>query len=223
MCSETLVQSLKSAAKAMYINPLLPKQFLKNLSEKFKALQVFIEVSGCNSTNLYFQDESRFGLLTVLRRMITAKGIKPVAPFLHRFDNLYLFGAFSPVTGHHFMLKMPHCNSNTFQMLLDKLAAENPSEFKIIILNNGSFHHAASLQIPKDIALVFLPPYSPELNPAEKIWRHFKDRVSMIAYSSLEMLQEKITTITNQLNNQLIKSICGNEFYKTTFKTAFNL
>jgi len=207
----------------MYTNQLLTKRFLKNLSEKFKALQVLVEASGCGSINLYFQDESRFGLLTVLRRMITAKGIKPVAPFLHRFDNLYLFGAFSPITGHHFLLEMPHCNSNTFGVFLNKLAAENPSEFKILILDNGSFHHAASLEIPENIALLFLPPYSPELNPAEKMWRHFKDRVSMIAYNNLEMLQEKISEITNQLNEELIKSICGNEFYKTTFKTVFNL
>ena len=207
----------------MCLNPPLLKRFLKNLSQKFKALQVLVEASGCRSVNLYFQDESRFGLLTVLRRMITAKGIKPTAPYLHRFDNLYLFGAFSPITGHHFLLEMPYCNSQTFQIFLDKLAEEDPSEFKIMILDNGAFHHAASLQIPKNIALLFLPPYSPELNPAEKMWRHFKDRVSMIAYNNLEMLQEKISDITKQLNSQLIKSICGNEFYKKTFKTTFNL
>jgi len=38
------------------------------------------------------------------------------------------------------------------------------------------------------MSLVFLPPYSPELNTAEKTWRHFKDRVSMIAYDSIASL-----------------------------------
>ncbi len=57
-------------------NPPLMKRFLKNLSEKFKSLQVKYEISGCRTINLYFEDESRFGLLTILRRMITAKGIK---------------------------------------------------------------------------------------------------------------------------------------------------
>jgi transposase len=204
-------------------NPLLTKRFLKNLFGKVEALKVKFEVSGCSSINLYFQDESRFGLLTILRRMITAKGVKPVAPFLHRFDNLYLFGAFSPITGESLMLEMPHCNSVAFQVFIDKLSFQNPSEFKILILDNGAFHHARTLQIPNNIAFIFLPPYSPELNPAEKMWRYFKDRVSMIAYNSLESLQEKLSEITSAISPDLIRSICGNQFYKQIFKSNFNV
>lgn len=172
---------------------------------------------------MYFQDESRFGLLTVLRRMLTAKGVKPVAPFLHRFDNLYLFGAFSPITGCSHLLEMPHCNANTFQHFLDHMAAQHVTEFKIMILDNGAFHHAKKLNIPDNIALLFLPPYSPELNPAEKMWRHFKDRVSMIAYNNIEMLQNQISAITKNLTVQNVKSICGNQFYLKTFGDAFNV
>lgn len=204
-------------------NPLLPKRFLKNLSGKFEALKVKFEVSSCSSINLYFEDESRFGLLTVLRRMITAKGIKPVAPFLHRFDNLYLFGAFSPLTGDRCLLEMPHCNSHTFQVFINHLSLQNSKEFKILILDNGAFHHATSLQIPDNMAFIFLPPYSPELNPAEKMWRYFKDRVSMVAYNSLEVLKDKLSEITKLISPQLIKSICGNQFYKDTLRSIFNV
>jgi hypothetical protein len=56
--------------------------------------------------------------------MITAKGIKPIAPFLHRFDNLYLFGAFSPITGDSSLLEMPHCNSETFQVFINPLRSK---------------------------------------------------------------------------------------------------
>jgi len=177
----------------------------------------------CNSINLYFEDESLFGLLTILRRMLTAKGIQPVAPFLHRFDNLYLLGAFSPITGCSHLLEMPHCNANTFQHFLDYMAAQNLNEFKIMILDNGAFHHAKKLNIPNNMALLFLPPYSPELNSAEKMWRHFKDRVSMIAYNTIDILQQQLSQITNQINNDTIKSICGNQFYKQTFKSVFNV
>lgn len=155
--------------------------------------------------------------------MITAKGIKPVAPYLHRFDNLYLFGAFSPLTGNHHILEMPYCNSDTFQEFINWIAVQNPSEFKILILDNGAFHHAKSLTIPSNIAFIFLPPYSPELNPAEKMWRHFKDRVSMVAYNSLENLQKRISEIVTQLSPTTIKSICGNVFYKKLFAGIFNV
>ena len=49
------------------------------------------------------------------------------------------------------------------------------------------------------------------------MWRYFKDRVSMIAYQSLDMLQQQLSDITKQITCDLIKSICGNEFYKSTF------
>ena len=103
------------------------------------------------------------------------------------------------------------------------MSSQNPEEFKIVILDNGAFHHAKSLQIPNNMAFIFLPPYSPELNPAEKMWRHFKDRVSMIAYNSLEVLQNKLSEITNLITPDLIKSICGNQFYKDTFRSSFNV
>ena len=155
--------------------------------------------------------------------MITAKGVKPVAPFLHRFDNLYLFGAFSPLTGESCLLEMPHCNSTSFQLFINELSKQSPDEFKIVVLDNGAFHHAKSLIIPDNIAFIFLPPYSPELNPAEKMWRYFKDKVSMIAYNNLEALQEQLTNIIKQLSPTTTQSICGNEFYKQTFRDAFNV
>jgi transposase len=67
------------------------------------------------------------------------------------------------------MLDMPCCNSNCFKSYLDEFSLEKPTEFKIIILDNGAFHDARRLIIPANIGLVFLPPYSPELNPAEKM------------------------------------------------------
>jgi transposase len=43
-------------------------------------------------------------------------------------------------------------------------------ELKIVVLDNGTFHKAKELKIPENVVLIFLPPYSPELNHAEKIW-----------------------------------------------------
>jgi hypothetical protein len=120
------------------------------------------------TVNIYFEDESRFGLLTHQKRMLTAKGVKAIAPYQHWFENTYLFGSFSPINGDSFILDMPCCDSNCFQSYLDEFSLEKPTKFKIIILDNGAFHHAKRLIIPANIALVFLPPYSPELNPAEK-------------------------------------------------------
>jgi transposase len=90
------------------------------------------------------------------------------------FISTYLFGAFSPITGDHFLLEMPLCNGDTFQIFLDQFSNVNPTELKLVVLDNGAFHKAKTLLIPQNIILIFLPPYSPELNPAEKIWQKFK-------------------------------------------------
>jgi len=116
---------------------------------------------------LYFQDESRFGLFTKNGRALTAKAVKPICPFQQKFQSLYLFGAFSPINGKSFLLEMPHCNGDNFQLYLNELSLQIPEEFKMIVLDNGAFHKAKKLSIPGNIALIFLPPYSPELNPAE--------------------------------------------------------
>ena len=65
---------------------------------------------------------------------------------------------------------MPHCNADTFQIFLNEFSDYSSNEFKILLLDNGAFHKAQTLTIPDNIAFLFIPPYSPELNPAEKIW-----------------------------------------------------
>ena len=71
-------------------------------------------------------------------------------------------------------MEMPFCNTDTFQIFLNEFSKEKPKEFKIILLDNGAFHKAARLNTPDNIHLLFIPPYSPELNPAEKIWWKMK-------------------------------------------------
>jgi hypothetical protein len=96
--------------------------------------------SGFETINIYFQDESRFGLFTRVGKRLTAKGVKPICPYHHKYENTYLFGAFSPVTGNAFMLDLPFCNAATFQLFLNEFAMEQPSELKIMFLDNGVQH-----------------------------------------------------------------------------------
>lgn len=143
---------------------------------------------------------------------LTAKGIKPVCVFRQVFKSLYLFGAFSPITGDHFELEMPHCNTDTFQIFLNEFAAYSPDEFKIMLLDNGAFHKAQRLIIPKNIALLFIPPYSPELNPAEKIWWKMKRAFSGKLHKTLDNVSEFIKNQVTTLTTEKVKSTCGFEY-----------
>jgi transposase len=130
-----------------------------------------------------------------------------------------LFGAFSPITGDSFMLEMPSCNGSNFQIYLDEFSKENPDEFKIIVLDNGAFHKAKSLEIPHNIALIFMPPYSPELNPAEKMWANFKRTFSNRLFKSLDELSQFITDVSKTATNSSVMSICAYNYIFGSFWT----
>ena len=142
-------------------------------------------------------------------KALTAIAVKPICPFQQVFKSTWLFGAFSPITGDHFQLILPHCSADTFQIFLDHLAKQNPSELKIVVLDNGKFHKAKKLMIPDNIALVFLPPYSPELNPAEKIWAKYKREFTNKFYHTLDQVEEFMIKTICQTSKKEIMTICG--------------
>jgi transposase len=198
------------------------RRYLKKLSEELKHIKETKFKSGVFKTiNIYFQDESRFGLLTVPRRILTIKGIKPLMSYQHKFKNFYLFGAFSPITGTHFTLELPKCNSDCFQLYLDEFSQQHPEEFKIVFLDNGAFHKAKELDIPPNIALLFIPPYSPELNPAEKMWRYFKDRIANEIFKTLDDLSSSLSQLIIDLKIETIKSITAYDYYINNYNAVF--
>jgi transposase len=123
-----------------------------------------------------------------------------------------LFGAFSPLNGHQFVLELPHCDSINFQIYLNEFAKENPDELKILVLDNGAFHKAKKLKIPDNMGLIFLPPYSPELNPAEKIWAKFKRDFTNKLFHTLDELRDYVCQLTNKLTEKEVISICSFDY-----------
>jgi transposase len=143
---------------------------------------------------------------------LTAKGIKPICTFQQVFKSLYLFGAFSPITGDHFELEMPYCNTDTFQIFLNEFSKSSPNEFIVLLLDNGAFHKAQKLTIPENIALLFIPPYSPELNPAEKIWWKMKRAFSGKLHKTLDNVSEFIRNEVNILTDIQVKNTCSYQY-----------
>ena len=198
------------------------RRYLKKLSEELKHIKEDKFQSGVfRSFNIYFQDESRFCLLTIQRRILTARGIKPLVTYQHKFKNFYLFGSFSPITGTQFTLELPKCNTDCFQLYLDEFSKQCADEFKIIFLDNGAFHKSKELKIPPNIELVFIPPYTPELNPAEKIWRYLKDRLANKVHDTLDALSDSVAELVCNLSDSTIKSITAYDYYVNGYNANF--
>ena len=139
--------------------------------------------------------------------------MKPICPFHQIFQSLYLFGAFSPINGQNFLMQSPNCNAEAFQLFLNEFSNQNPNEFKLMLLDNGAFHKAKSLKIPNNIALLFIPPYSPELNPAEKIWAIYKRDFTNRLFKTIEKLDEYLYTLKDKLTSPQIKTTCSYNYF----------
>jgi transposase len=83
------------------------------------------------------------------------------------------------------------------------------------VLDNGAFHKSKALKIPGNIALIFLPPYSPELNRAERMWEIMKADFTGKLFKNLELLSDFIKAQVAKLTNEVIISACS---YSYIFK-----
>ncbi len=145
-------------------------------------------------------------------KALCAIGVKPICPFQQVFKSTYLFGAFSPVNGSKFLLELPFCNTQSFQVFLDEFSSQEPEEFKLIVLDNGAFHKTKSLKIPSNICLLFLPPYSPELNPAEKMWAIIKRNFTNQLFKDLDQISEFISKTIKSISPEQIIKTCNFEY-----------
>jgi len=116
------------------------------------------------------------------------------------------------------LLELPYCNTECFQLFIDTLAKHKPTELKIMVLDNGAFHKAKRLTIPENIVCIFLPPYAPELNPAEKIWWLLKQEFICKNFDNIDELGKHLNSIiTEKLNPKIIKTICSFQYLLCKF------
>lgn len=101
-----------------------------------------------------------------------------------------------------------------FQLFLDKLSEHRPDKLKVLILDNGAFHKAKKLIIPTNIALIFQPPYSPEVNAAEKMWAAYKRAFTNKLNKSLEEVSDFMEEFTKTLSPEKVRSITQFEYVK---------
>lgn len=156
---------------------------------------------------VFSQDESRFGLLTIRRRRLTARGVQPVGTIQHQFEWFYLYGAVAPNSGERFFLELPALNAEHFQRFVDAFAQAFPDSLNILVLDKSGAHTAKRLILPENVRLVFLPPYCPELNPIERVWRDLKDELAWEQFTDLDSQQETVAELIRSYDAPAIRSL----------------
>lgn len=138
-------------------------------------------------------DEHRVGLLPIVRRVWAPRGQRPVAPVQTRYQWRYLVGWVHPASGRTHWHWASTMNQQVFSGELTAFAAQvgaGPERQIALVLDGAGWHHGVSLTTPADLHLIPLPPYSPELQPAERLWIYSNAPLLNTHFTDLEALED---------------------------------
>ncbi len=119
---------------------------------------------------IMFQDEARFGRMSNPR---TCWAPAPKRPLVSRAlirEFKYEYAVVSPRDGDLDYMTSEKMNTQNMSRFLKQVSQSHEKDFMVMVLDGAPSHKGKELEVPGNIALVFLPSYSPELNPAEQIW-----------------------------------------------------
>lgn len=126
------------------------------------------------------------------------------------FKSFYIYGAVSSETGYSFNLLLPEVNTFGMNVFLERLSKSLKGKRVILVLDGASWHKSAELRIPVNIELMYLPPYSPELNPVEKLWQFIKSKVIRNKiYRTLGELEDAVCHFIKNISNEDVMSNCA--------------
>lgn len=126
---------------------------------------------------LWFMDEARVGQKGRTTHRWWVRGERPAGLADKRFESAYIFAAVRPSTGDDFALVLPRVSAKAMSTFLAEFAKTIPDNtHAVMVLDGAGWHDARALNVPECVTLVPLPPYSPELNPVERLWLYLRER-----------------------------------------------
>ena len=162
---------------------------------------------------LYFFDESRFGTHSKIGHGWFPKAIRTSVSVKLGFENFYVYSAVSPKTGKDCSLLMPYVNSTCMNVFLEHMEQELGGEEILLVMDGAGWHKSKGLKIPKNIEIIYLPPYSPELNPVERLWLYIKQHtIKNKIYKTISLLEDSICDFMKNLKIEQIKQICNYDY-----------
>jgi transposase len=165
-------------------------EFQRTLCTQLKNLNV----AGGRPVRVWVADEHRYGLIPVVRRCWTLRGVRPTTPYQTKYEWGYLYSALE-VDGQNAaeFACLPGGSLDLSRLFLERLAARDPQAEHVVIWDQAGFHPQPKRHaLPERIHLLPLPPYSPELNPVEVIGDVIKDRIANTLWQTLETLEEAL-------------------------------
>ena len=177
----------------------------KNLQEKIEENP---------NMELYFFDESRFGTHSKAGRGWFPKGIRTSVSVKLGFENFYVYSAVNVYTGDDFSFIMPNVDTECMNVFLKEMSKNLKDREVICVMDGAGWHKSKALIVPTNIKIIYLSPYSPELNPVEKLWQYMKSHIiKNKIYDNINDLEEAVCRFIRGFDAELIKKTCSTNHF----------
>jgi DDE superfamily endonuclease len=120
-----------------------------------------------------------------------------------------VYGAVAPTTGERFFLEWPYMNADRVQLFVDEFAHAFPDSLHSLLLDNSGAHTAQRIRWPAHVRCVWLPPYCPELNPIERVWRDLKDDLAWQQCLDLDAQQVYVADLLQAYTVPMLQALTG--------------
>lgn len=167
------------------------------------------------SFELFFGDEMRYGLISNFRRSWSKVGERTIIDSQQSFDNRYLFSAVAPLSGKSFHISsIDGFDSATAHTFLLELKKEYPDTMVVLIWDNAPCHRPKIHREIPGLIVLFLPPYSPELNPAERFFGELRKATANQIFQTIDAQEVAIEARLNLLADDItgMKQLLGYEW-----------
>src|SRR3989338_7983299 len=159
----------------------------------------------------------RYGLISNFRRSGSKVGERTVIDSQQSFDNRYLFSAVSPLSCESFhLMGIDGFDSEAAHVFLVELKKKHRDKMVVLVWDNAPCHRPMTHREIPGLIVLFLPPYSPELNPAERFFGELRKATANQIFKSIDEQEKAIETRLNELadDNNKMKQLLGYEWIK---------
>ncbi|CIZ34404.1 transposase family protein [Streptococcus pneumoniae] len=166
-----------------------------------------------------YQDEAGFGRISKLGSCWSPIGVGPHVHSHYIREFRYCYGAVDAHTGESFFLRAGGCNTEWMNAFLEELSQAYPDDYLLLVIDNAIWHKSSTLKIPTNIGFAFIPPYTPEMNPVEQVWKEIRKRgFKNKAFRTLEDVMNQLQDIIQELEKEVIKSIVNRRWIRMLFE-----
>lgn len=181
----------------------------KNTLKKLRTVR-----NNFSKTVMLFADEAGFTLHPKRGRVWVKKGTQPIVPTCSQHQKrVNVFGWVEPLRGLHGMIHWVSGNTEGFIYLLKQILRRFRRKHIILWVDNASWHKGKRVEWfvrkYRRIEILYTPPYHPELNPQERIWKALRyEETTNVYFESIEDLQRAISKRSQRWKPKKIKSLC---------------